>query len=70
MRLIKAWTAIDKLSITWKSDLSDKRKGDFFQETVVSVLRNGRTTWMLTKCIAKKLDLNYTKKKRAMLNNH
>ena len=25
--ILKAWTAIDKLSIIWKSDLSDKTKG-------------------------------------------
>ena len=29
-RLTKAWTAIDKLSILWKSDLSDKMKRSFF----------------------------------------
>ena len=29
MRLPKAWTAIDRLSILWKSDLSDKIKRDF-----------------------------------------
>ena len=31
MRLMKAWTAIDKLSIIWKSDLTDKMKRSFFQ---------------------------------------
>ena len=30
-RLTKAWTAIDKLSIIWKSDLTDKMKCSFFQ---------------------------------------
>ena len=29
MRLMKAWTAIDKLSIIWKSDLTDKMKTQF-----------------------------------------
>ena len=29
-RLTKAWTAIDKLSIIWKSDLTDKMKRSFF----------------------------------------
>ena len=29
--LTKAWTAIDKLSIMWKSDLTDKIKRSFFQ---------------------------------------
>ena len=31
MRLAKAWTAIDGLSITWKSNQSDKIKRNFFQ---------------------------------------
>ena len=30
MRLTKAWTAIDRLSIIWKSDLTDKIKRNFF----------------------------------------
>ena len=34
-RLTKAWTAIDKLSIIWKSDLTDKMKRSFFQAVLV-----------------------------------
>ena len=30
-RLTKAWTAINRLSIKWKSDLTDKMKRSFFQ---------------------------------------
>ena len=30
MRLTKAWTAIDRLLIIWKSDLTDKMKRSFF----------------------------------------
>ena len=30
-RLTKAWIAIDRLSIIWKSDLTDKMKRSFFQ---------------------------------------
>ena len=41
-RLSKAWTAIDKLSIIWKSDLTDKMKRSFFQAAVVSILLYGR----------------------------
>ena len=37
-RLTKAWTAIDRLSIIWKSDLTDKMKRSFFQAAVVSIL--------------------------------
>ena len=49
MRLMKAWTAIDKLSIMWKSDLTDKIKRSFFQAVVVSILLYECTTWTLTK---------------------
>ena len=41
-RLTKAWTAIDRLSIIWKSDLTDKMKRSFFQAAVVSILLYGR----------------------------
>ena len=47
-RLAKAWTAIDRLSIIWKSNLSDKIKCKFFQAAVVSILLYGCTTWTLT----------------------
>ena len=65
---MKAWTAIDKLSIIWKSNLTDKVKRSFFQEVVVSILLYGCTTWTLTKRLEKKLDGNYTRMLRAILN--
>ena len=67
-RLTKAWTAIDRLSIIWKSDLADKMKRIFFQAAVVSILLHGCTTWTLTKRLEKKLDGNYTRMLRAILN--
>ena len=67
-RLTKAWTAIDWLSIIWKSDLTDKMKHSLFQAAVVSILRYGCTTWTLTKQPEKKLDANYTRMLRAILN--
>ena len=67
-RLTKAWTAIDKLSIIWKSDLTDKMKHSFFPAAVVSILLYGCTTWTLTKRLEKKLDGNYTRILRAILN--
>ena len=59
-RLTKAWTPIDKLSVIWKSDLTDKMKRSFFQAAVVSILLHWWTTWTLTKRMEKKLDGNYT----------
>ena len=67
-QLTKAWTAIDRLSIIWKSNLTDKMKRNFFQAVVVSVLLYGCTTWTLTKRLEKKLDGNYTRMLRAILN--
>ena len=67
-RLTKARMAIDKLSIIWKSNLMDKMKCSFFQAAVVSILLYGCTTWMLTKWLEKKLDGNYTRMLRAILN--
>ena len=67
-RLTKAWTAIDRLSIIWKSNLTNKMKCSFFQAAVVSILLYGCTTWTLTKRLEKKLDGNYTRMLRAILN--
>ena len=67
-RLTKAWTAIDRLSVIWKSDLTDKMKRSFFPAAVVSILLYGCTTWTLTKRLEKKLDGNYTRILRAVLN--
>ena len=67
-RLTKAWIAINRLSIIWKSDLTDKMKRSFFQVAVTSILLYGCTTWTLTKRLEKKLDGNYTRMLRAILN--
>ena len=66
--LTKAWTAIDELSVIWKSDLTNKMKRSFFQAAVVSILLYGCTTWTLTKQLEKKLDGNYTRMLWAILN--
>ena len=63
-----AWTAIDRLSVVWRSDLTDKMKCSFFQAAVVSILLYGCTTWTLTKRMEKKLDGNYTRILWAILN--
>ena len=66
--LAKAWTAIDRLLIIWKSGLTDKMKHSFFQAVVVSILLYGCTTWTPAKRLEKKLDGNYTRMLRAILN--
>ena len=67
-RLAKAWTTINRLSVIWKSDLTDKMKRRFFLAAVVSILLYGCTTWTLAKRMEKKLDGNYTRMLRAILN--
>ena len=68
MQLAKTWTAIDWLSIIWKSDLTNKIKHSFYQAAVVSILLYGCTTWTLTKHMEKKVDSNYTRMLGAILN--
>ena len=64
----KAWSAIDRLSVILKSNLSDKIKRNFFQEVVVSILLYECTTWTLTKRREKNLDSNCTRMLRVILN--
>ena len=64
----KAWTAIDRLSVMWKSDLTDKMKRSFFQTVIVSIVLYGCITWTLTKRMEKNLDGNYTRMLWAILN--
>ena len=66
--LTKAWKANDRLSIIWKSNLTDKMKRSLFQAAVVSILLYGCTTWTLTKRLEKKLDGYYTRMLRSILN--
>ena len=66
--LAKTWAAIDRLSVIWKSDLTDKIKHSFLQAAVILILLYGCTTWTLTKRMEKKLDGNYTRMLRATLN--
>ena len=56
------------VKITWKTDRSDKIKRDSLQAVSVSILLNRYTTWTLTKRIEKRLDGNYTKMIRVILN--
>ena len=67
-RLAKALTAIDWLSVIWKSDLTDKMKRSFSQAAVKSILLYGCTTWIITKRMEKKLDGNCIRMLRAILN--
>ena len=67
-QLTKVWTAINSLSVIWKSDLTDKMKHSFFQAAIVSILLYGGTTWTVIKRLEKKLDGICTRLPRAILN--
>ena len=62
------YLSLGRLSTIWKSKLTDKMKRSFFQAAFVSLLLYGCTTWTLTKRLEKKLDGNYTRMLRAILN--
>ena len=64
MRLGKAWTAINRLSVIWKLDLTDKIKHIFPNSCRVNA-----TTWTLTKRMENKFVGNNTRMLRATLKN-
>ena len=67
-QLAKAGTAINRLLLIWKSDMTDRIKRSFLQAAVVLILLYGCTTWMLTKRMKIKVDGNYTRMLQAVLN--
>ena len=68
-RLGKARTASDRLLVIRKSGLTDKMKRSFFQAAFMSILLYGCTTCTPTKRMQKKLNGNYTRMLRDILNN-
>ena len=68
IRKAKAWSALNKLDVIWKSNMPSKLKRDFFKATVETVLLYGSTTWTLTKKQESSLDGTYTRMLRAVLN--
>ena len=67
-QLAEAWTTIDRISVIWKSDLTNKMTCSFLQAAVVLTLIYGCTTWMLTKRMQEKLESNYTRMLLAIFN--
>ncbi len=65
--LVKAWSAINRLSVIWKSDLTDKMKQFFPSSGCVHT-----AVWMhnidANKMYGEKVDSNYTRMLRAILN--
>ena len=55
VRPAKVLSAIDRLSIIWKSNLFDRVNLEFFHAVTVSIQLYGCTTWMLRKPIQKRI---------------
>ena len=66
VRIAKAWAALRKLDVIWKSNLAVGLKLSFFRATVVTVLLYGSTTWTLTKQLRDRIDGCYTKMLRVV----
>ena len=62
-QLARARTAIGRLSVIWKLDLTNKTKHHFPSSSCVNT-----AIWTRTKSMEKKLDSNYSRMLRAILN--
>ena len=63
----KAWSALQKLNVIWKSRLKRQLKINLFRATVETVLTYNATTWTLTKSLTRRIDGVYTRMLRAAL---
>ena len=70
IRILKAWSALDRLRTIWKSTLPEQIKKGFFRAVVESVLLYGSSAWTLTKRLESKPNGTYTRMLRAILNIH
>ena len=68
IRKANAWTALNKLTAIWKSNLGRKLKVCFFRATVETVLLYGSKAWTLRSSQEKQLYGCYTRLLRAALN--
>ena len=70
MRIGSAWSALNKLTPIWRSNLDVSIKREFFKTTVESVLTYSLQAWTLTRSLESKLNGAYTRILRAALNVH
>ena len=70
VRIGSALSALNKLTLTWKSNLDISIKGELFRATVESVLTYSSQAWTLTKLLENKLNGAYIRMLRAALNVH
>lgn len=68
IRIGKAWAALSKMNVIWKSNMNRQLKISLFRSTVETVLMYGSSTWTLTKTLKQKIDGVYTRMLRSILN--
>ena len=68
IRKALAWSACNKLTLIWKSNVSRKIKERLFVATVESILLYGAETWTIDKTFRKRLDGCYTRMLRVAFN--
>ena len=66
VRKAKAWSALNKMHVIWKSSMNRNLKIRLFRATVESVLLYGAETWTLNRKLTKKLDGCYTRMLRVV----
>ena len=70
VRIGSAWSALNNLTLIWKSNLDVSIKREFFRAAVESVLAYSSQAWTLTKSPQYKLNGAYTRMLPAALNVH
>ena len=68
VRIGLAWSAMNKMSTIWDSNLPNKLKIQFFRAAIESILIYGSECWTLTKALESKLNGTYTKMLRRVKN--
>ena len=70
MRIDSAWSALNKLTPIWKSNLDDSMKRELFRATVESVSIYSSHAWTFNKSLEHKLNGAYTRMLHPALNVH
>jgi len=66
IRIAKAWSALSRMDVVWKSNLEKGLKIRFFQATIETVMLYGSDSWTLTDSLRRRLNGTYTRMLRAV----
>ena len=70
VEIASSWSALNKLTPIWKSNLDVSIRRDFFRATLESVMTYSSQAWTLTESLENKLNGACTRILRAALNVH